>query len=160
MWKTQQRGAHFNFSGSKLFPKVLSREAKRSNLLQTWFSESISFLRKDKIPRPISKRISIVYISNDYYSLEFIPTNSFFWSFQEMKWSINTLLIVCRYFSDNIITHFIGSFIAVRFFCPSSMLLTSLNLREKLTDFFAPKKTRLICDRFVSLAYREQLQQA
>lgn len=68
MWKSQHRGTHFNVSGSKLFPKVLSREAKSSNLLQTWFSESISFLRKDKISRPISKRISIVYISDDYYS--------------------------------------------------------------------------------------------
>lgn len=140
MWKSQHRGTHFNVSGSKLFPKVLSREAKSSNLLQTWFSESISFLRKDKICRPISKRIYIVYISDDYYSRVFIPTNNFFWSFQEINWSINTLLIVCRYFSDNIITHFTGSFIAVRLFCPSSMLLPSLNLRENKQTFSHRKR--------------------
>lgn len=35
-----------------------------------------------------------------------------------------------------------------------------IEFEGKLTDFFAPKKTRLICDRFVSLAYRGQLQQA
>lgn len=138
MWKSQHRGTHFNVSGSKLFPKVLSREAKSSNLLQTWFSESISFLRKDKISRPISKRISIVYISDDYYSRVFIPTNNFFWLFQETDPS--TLLIVCRYFSDNIITHFTGSFIAVRFFCPSSMLLPSLNLRESKQTFSHRKR--------------------
>lgn len=138
MWKSQHRGTHFNVSDSKLFPKVLSREAKSSNLLQTWFSENISFLRKDKISRPISKKEFLLFtflmttilvylfrqiISSDHFK-KLIHQHSLD-CLQILQWQYHNALH-WQFYSGKILLSIIDAFNFIEF-------------EGKLTDFFAPE---------------------